>query len=208
MTKDNKISKTKEEMKFYAKEFIKNVVKFPLIFIKRISIITLALCNTIAPIVIILLIPMSINWILVIATAFTIANIIIYKKIDNSDIEYENELTQTSNKFMSARYNFINLLKKLKELQKNNNKSEEELVNSKHIQKSPEVTYDGLVYEAFVREEIKQLQEISESSAPFNPEVIFELDENIEEQANISQREQCGLVLLKKKTPLKKNNQN
>lgn len=70
MTKDNKILKTKEEMKFYAKEFIKNVVKFPLIFIKRISIITLAFCNTIAPIVIVLLIPMSINWILETATLF------------------------------------------------------------------------------------------------------------------------------------------
>ena len=204
MTKDNKILKTKEEMKFYAKEFIKNVVKFPLIFIKRISIITLTFCNTIAPIVIVLLIPMSINWILVTATTFTLANIIIRKEIDNSDIKYENELTETSNKFMSDIYNFINLRKKLKELQKNNNKDEINQVNSRQIQVSPEVTYDSLVYDAFVKEEIKQLQSLPEQ---INSEIILESDDSAEEKNNISQQEQSGPVLTKKKT-LPRNTRN
>ena len=207
MTKDDEILKTKEEMRFYVKEFIKNIIKFPLIFIKRILIITLALCNTIAPIVIILLIPISISEILVIATAFTIANIIIFKKIDNSDIQYENELTETSIKFMCAGYNFIksgynfiklrkNLKNAKKRTQQNNNKVEENEVNSKFIQKSPKVTNDSLAYDEFSRYEIEQSQRFP---GQINSETMSVLNEFVEEQYSESRRDKGGHSLVKKR---------
>ena len=86
------------------------------------------------------------------------------------------------------------------ELSKNKSINESERIFLGIEQPKKEKTWDDVLY---TEEEIHQYMQMPEAPAPFNPETIFGIDENTEEQIDNLQNEQSGPVLVKKKTPSK-----
>ena len=96
--------------------------------------------------------------------------------------------------------NIQSKIKKLEsfELSKNKSINESERIFLGIEQPKKEKTCDDVLY---TEEEIHQYMQMPEAPAPFNPETIFGIDENTEEQIDNLQNEQSGPVLVKKKTP-------
>lgn len=136
------------------------------------------------------------NWALITAISFIIANIIIDKKVDNYvGKKYINEFIKISEKINDAGYNLGISYRKLKKLKITNSHQKENSINIEQMLDTSKPTWDGLVYEAFAKEEIRQLQE---SPASFDLETTFELSDNIEKQADYLQQEQNVSGLTKK----------
>lgn len=97
--------------------------------------------------------------------------------------------------------NIQSKIKKLEsiELSKNKSINESERIFLGVEQPKKGKTWDDVLY---TEEEIHQYMQMPEAPAPFNPETIFGIGENQDQTDNL-QQEQCGPVLVKKKTPPK-----
>lgn len=87
------------------------------------------------------------------------------------------------------------------ELSKNKSINESERIFLGIEQPKKEKTWDDVLY---TEEEIHQYMQMPEAPTPFNPETIFGIDENTEEQIDNLQNEQSGPRLVKKLTPPRK----
>lgn len=115
---------------------------------------------------------------------------------EKPNVEYENEL---KNMISTKIGEIVELGMELREIgYAIEKRSLETPTESKD--KSKGKSWDELMY---TEEEIKHYT--LESHVPFNPETIFEITENTEEQTDKLQKEQCGPRLVKKRIPPKNN---
>lgn len=131
---NKEILEIKKDIKFYIKQTSKNFIKLILLPIKCILLWTLNLINHLIPLIL-LIIPVTLEWKVITIIIDVIICQIISKKIDNyvdDQLEY-NHIYKTSVNVSTSACNLGESCRKLKKLKQNHSKNEQLIINPEQI---------------------------------------------------------------------------